>query len=1587
MSSFEIANGLNRDTLPHVRAKVTDTHPRASDRHSVCQSVEGGKALMKPVISPAVRVGILSLHSPLHLSLQQDNAIATEAINIAIAEINQTGGILGQAIEPIETEEINNRETLTQQAQNLLADPRVKTIFSWGISEGLRQELFSILEASNTLLWYADRDPGGETFSRIFYTGTCPNQRVEPAIAWLQATGKQRCYLINSTDLFSQRLSNIFAQQWQDREREQEQDEQQPEELAIATVDENTNWEELLSAIAREEPDLIINACGGESHHRFGHFLYEGYQTSHFNPEKTTILALNLTLTEIENLGDRAEGHYFLSSYFPHSSTIESSSGFIPANEIAAAAYTQVYLWKQTVETAGSFQIDRLQAAAIGQTAREANRILRINPNQYLARPMLIGGYRDREFTLVYQSDRPINPLPWLGCTPLPISDPLVAELEGERNRRKAIETALQDYWTELRALFDATSDAIVVTDIRGCYLRVAPTQPLPQFSPDLIGKTLHEVFPPEQADRFLDYINTALVEKHPVQFEYQWDSAWFSAVLSPINPNEVIWIVRDISQQKQIEWEREQALLELEQQFQERTIALRDTSDRLVGEIVERQQAENALGAAQDQLQAILDTVPGIVSWISSDLRYLGVNHHLAAMFNLEPEAFVGQDIGFLNASEEFMGFIRDFFDGEATEAYREITSHVQGRSGTYLIVVQKYNRGKAAFTVGIDITKRQEAIDALARSKAQLQAVLEAVPGIVSWISSDLRYLGVNRHLAKTFDLSPEDFVGKNIGFLEASDDFNQFVQDFFASPEQDNFREVETIVDGETRNYLIAAQKYDNGAAAFTVGIDVTDRQRAIEDLHFTKDQLQAVLEAVPGIVSWISSDLHYLGVNRHLANTFNLPVEAFAGKSLGFLQASEDFNDFVANFFAAPEQDNFREVEAIVDGKPHNYLIAAQKYDEGRAAFTVGIDVTDRQQALEALQKAEEKYRTIFENAVEGIFQTTPDGRYLSANPALARIYGYDSPEDLMANLDNLEERLYIEPQRRRIFIHSIETEGGVIGFEAQVRRRDGQLRWISENARAVKDENGKIIYYEGTVEDITDRKEAEEKLRKLNEELETRVQQRTNELQQLNLQLLLEIGERERIESALRTSEAELKALFAAMTDIITVFDAEGRYAKIVTTNSETIYSPKLELLGKSVWEVFPPEQAQIFIDHIQQALKVGETVYMEYSLERNPFVDDSLPNTTAWFSASVSPLPNNCVIWVARNITKRKQMQLKVEKAEEKYRSIFENAAEGIFQSTRDGRYISANPALVAMFGYDSFAEMAALLSHIDLSYIEPELRQQFREQLERKGSISGFKAQVKRKDDQVIWTFENARVVRDDDGNILYYEGTVADITKQKEAEDALRIEREKSDRLLLNILPKAIAERLKQNEKSIAEGYDRVSILFADIVDFTSLSAKMPPTELVDLLNEMFSAFDKLTTWHNLEKIKTIGDSYMVAGGLLDTAPNHAEAIADLALDMQLAISKFRQEDGQPFQVRIGINTGPVVAGVIGIKKFSYDLWGDTVNVASRMESQGKPNEIQVTKDTYELIKDKFFFDKEEEITVKGKGKMKTYILRGRL
>ena len=221
--------------------------------------------------------------------------------------------------------------------------------------------------------------------------------------------------------------------------------------------------------------------------------------------------------------------------------------------------------------------------------------------------------------------------------------------------------------------------------------------------------------------------------------------------------------------------------------------------------------------------------------------------------------------------------------------------------------------------------------------------------------------------------------------------------------------------------------------------------------------------------------------------------------------------------------------------------------------------------------------------------------------------------------------------------------------------------------------------------------------------------------------------------------------------------------------------------------------------------------------------------------------------------------------------------------------------------------------------------------------------------------------------------------------ITQKNEAYRLLHVEQQKAENLLLNVLPQEIAEILKNEERTIADSFDGTSILFADLVDFTSLTAHMAPKEVVNLLNEIFSHFDALVEYYGVEKIRTMGDNYMVAAGVPRPRADHAHCLAAMALSMQAYLQERCANTGTPIEFRIGINSGPVVGGVIGRKKFVYDIWGDAVNVASRMESQGVAGKIQVTRATYELIRDDFTLQRRGTITVKGRGTMETWFLVG--
>ncbi|MBC6452256.1 MAG: GAF domain-containing protein [Hormoscilla sp. SP5CHS1] len=511
---------------------------------------------------------------------------------------------------------------------------------------------------------------------------------------------------------------------------------------------------------------------------------------------------------------------------------------------------------------------------------------------------------------------------------------------------------------------------------------------------------------------------------------------------------------------------------------------------------------------------------------------------------------------------------------------------------------------------------------------------------------------------------------------------------------------------------------------------------------------------------------------------------------------------------------------------------------------------------------------------------------------------------------------------------------------------------------------------------------------------------------------------------ERVEertAQLAAAEAELRDLFEAMTELVIVFDAEGRHLKIASINPSLLYESYTEKLGKKLSEVFAPEIVDTFLGYIEQALSSKRTLNVEYCLavsERGEI----------WCAASISPISDNSVIWVAWDITSRKQAEraLALEAARDNLLSQISRAFidqdldtainlalqlmgeftecdrsyvmgydQKQYSVTHGWRAAGIEPLIDQVQGIPESAlswfhqqyqsgQTIKICSPADFPPIEADAEKAL---LEQYGIQATLHVPMLHLDKLVGFIGLDCGSTKDwteEDIKMLELVGEIIAIARARHAvEQALRLEQEKSEQLLLNILPEPIAAKLKQSQEHIAENFEEVTIMFADIVGFTPLSARLEPIALVNLLNKIFSTFDALASELGLEKIKTIGDAYMVAAGLPIPKPDHAEAIADMALAMQTAVNNFQVEVDNSFQIRVGINSGVVVAGVIGIKKFIYDLWGDAVNVASRMESSGEPGRIQVTAATHKLLLDKYLFEERGKISVKGKGEMTTYWL----
>ncbi len=374
---------------------------------------------------------------------------------------------------------------------------------------------------------------------------------------------------------------------------------------------------------------------------------------------------------------------------------------------------------------------------------------------------------------------------------------------------------------------------------------------------------------------------------------------------------------------------------------------------------------------------------------------------------------------------------------------------------------------------------------------------------------------------------------------------------------------------------------------------------------------------------------------------------------------------------------------------------------------------------------------------------------------------------------------------------------------------------------------------------------------------------------------------------------------------------------------------------------------------------------------------------------------------------LSATVTERALAEKSLKDSELKYRELVENANSIILKVDTQGRITFFNEFAQQFFGYSQ----EEILNQTALGRVIPyqdsegkDLETMFKNILTDANQFTRNENENIKRNGERVWVAWSNKPLVDDQGNFIGLLCIGTDITERRKAEialqklneelehrveertEALREQQENSEKLLLNILPEAIAKRLKQGDITIADSFAEATVLFADIVGFTQLSSTIDPEAVVELLNQIFSTFDQLAETYKLEKIKTIGDAYMVVGGVPNPRPDHIEAVAEMALAMQEVISQFQTSTGEVFRLRIGIHTGPVVAGVIGIKKFIYDLWGDTVNIASRMESQGQKDRIQVTETIYHHLKEQYDFECRGTVFVKGKGNMTTYFITGR-
>ena len=639
-----------------------------------------------------------------------------------------------------------------------------------------------------------------------------------------------------------------------------------------------------------------------------------------------------------------------------------------------------------------------------------------------------------------------------------------------------------------------------------------------------------------------------------------------------------------------------------------------------------------------------------------------------------------------------------------------------------------------------------------------------------------------------------------------------------------------------------------------------------------------------------------------------------------------------------------------------GKTHHWTVEEQSFARSIAdLIALGIAAQARCRTEAALNISQEKFAKAFRASPDFItISSLQTGNFIDVNESFLEASGYTHAEVLGQTVFDLGAWAN---HNDRIELHRlIDEQAAIKDLEIQLRKKNGEVMTALLSAEIIELEGEPCLL--AVTKDITDRKRAE---------------------------------------AAIAESQKKYRDLVESANSIILRWDTRGCITFLNSYGQEFFGYTEDEILGQNIIGTLVPAQSdswenlQLWIEELCQTPEYYQDAESENSRSTGENV---------WVKWSIKAILDdhgeiNEILSIGFDISDRKRAEAALQEKEQYLRLILDNIPQQVFWKDTNLVFLGCN---------QNWAEAAQLgdpdqiVGKTDFDLLpDPAIAEQFRVQDRRiietdMPQLHFIAPKVRSFDGKKSWLDISKIPIHDPYGNVIGILGVIEDITLRKQAEEALAIEQERSEKLLLNVLPQAIADQLKQSldllqertsKALIAESYDEVTVLFADIVSFTNLSANVSAADLVGLLNRIFLVFDDLCEKHGIEKIKTIGDAYLAVGGLPNPRPDHAEAIANMALDIQQEITQFRTYEGHAIAVRVGINTGSVIAGVIGKKKFTYDLWGDTVNIANRMESHGIPGRIQVTESTYQRLKDRYQFERRGIVDVKGKGEMPTYWL----